>query len=317
MTYVMEHKLQPGFQVVDGIKIPLGFSADNLRSALKYQPSKGDIFIDAFPKCGTNWTKFIVELLIGGEKAACRNGGYALATTFFELVGKERLAALPEPRIITSHLAYDLIPKSSGARYIYVVRNPKDCCVSYFYHTQKTKAYNFEHGTFEDFLQMFIRGETSFGDYFGHFSSWYPHIEEPNVLFLTYEGMKKDPEAAVLRIAKFLDVRDPDLLDPESNRFQEVVHDSSIDAMKEHFKASYRNAMGAGGVDQWTAKEAFPCGRAPPPPEALVRKGIIGDWRNHFTAEQSLKIEHAFFEKCGHLVDKNIWYPKDWLENTA
>ncbi|KAK8756371.1 hypothetical protein V5799_000925 [Amblyomma americanum] len=234
------------------------------------------------------------------------------------MVGKDTIAALPEPRIITTHLAYELVPKHPDAKYIYVVRNPKDCCVSFFHHTKKTKAYNFEHGTFEDYLQLFIKGETSFGDYFEHLVSWYPHVGEPNVLYLTYEAMKKDPEGAVLRIAKFLDVRDAELLDIDSNRFKEIVRDSSIDAMKERFNASYQRALGGNGVDQWTEKEDYPLSRAPPPPEVMVRKGIIGDWRNHFTPEQSLRIESAFVQKCGRVVDhKKIWDPEDWMEKVA
>lgn len=318
MTTAASNKLQPIFQLIDGIKIPLGFDGDKLRSALKYQASSGDIFIDTFPKCGTNWTKRIVELLIGGKDVASEKDGYGLATTFFEMVGKDTIAALPEPRIVTTHLAYQLMPKHPAAKYIYVVRNPKDCCVSFFHHTKKTKAYHFEQGTFEDYLQLFIKGETSFGDYFEHLVSWYPHVDEPNVLFLTYEGMKKDPAAAVLKIAKFLDVRDAELLDADSNRFKEVVRDSSIDAMKEHYNASYQKALGGNGVDQWIERKDYPLARAPPPPDVMVRKGIIGDWRNHFTADQSRRIERAFVEKCGHVVDhRKIWNPEDWMENVA
>lgn len=318
MTTDTGNKLKPIFQLIDGIKIPLGFDGDKLRSALKYQASSGDIFIDTFPKCGTNWTKRIAELLIGGNDVASQKDGYGLATTFFEMVGKETIAALPEPRIVTTHLEYQLVPKHPSAKYIYVVRNPKDCCVSFFHHTKKTKAYNFEQGTFEDYLQLFIKGETSFGDYFAHLVSWYPHINEPNVLFLTYEGMKKDPAAAVLRIAKFLDVRDAELLDSNSNRFKEIVRDSSIDAMKEHYNASYQKALGGNGVDQWIERKDYPLSRAPPPPDVMVRKGIIGDWRNLFTADQSRRIEQAFVEKCGHVVDhRKIWNPEDWMDNVA
>ncbi|XP_049272531.1 sulfotransferase ssu-1-like [Rhipicephalus sanguineus] len=177
MTTHTGNKLNPIFQLIDGIKMPLGF-----------------------------------------DDVASQKDGYGLATTFFEMVGKDTIAALPEPRVVTTYLEYQLVPKNPGAKYIYVVRNPKDCCVSFFHHTKKTKAYNFEQGTFEDYLQLFIKGETSFGDYFQHLVSWYPHVTEPNVLFVTYEDMKKDPAAAVLRIAKFLDVRDAEILDADSNR---------------------------------------------------------------------------------------------------
>lgn len=118
--------------------MPHGFDPAKLLSCLEYKAAAGDIFIDTFPKCGTNWTKRIVQLLIGENSA--QESDYGLSTSFFEMVGKDTIAALPEPRIITSHLPYELLPKHPQAKYIYVVRNPKDCCVSYFHHTKKDQA---------------------------------------------------------------------------------------------------------------------------------------------------------------------------------
>uniref|UniRef100_A0A131XUZ0 Putative sulfotransferase n=1 Tax=Ixodes ricinus TaxID=34613 RepID=A0A131XUZ0_IXORI len=304
----------PLFQLVDGIKLPLGFDPVQLRSCLKYQASAGDVFIDTFPKCGTNWTKRIVQLLFGENSA--RDSDYGLSTSFFEMVGKDVIEALPQPRIITTHLEYQLLPKHPGAKYIYVVRNPKDCCVSYFHHTKKTKVYHFEDGTFDEYLQLFVDGETSFGDYFSHLLSWYPNIHVANVIFLTYENMKKDPEAAVLKIAKFLEVKDPELMDPLSDKFKKVMELSSVDSMKEYLVNNYKKAMGDQDPEKWTAKEDYPLARAPPPPDVMVRKGIIGDWRNVFSKEQSRKMEQAMAEKCGKLIDlSKIWDPKDWMED--
>lgn len=303
----------PIFQVVDGVKLPLGFDPDRLRSSLKYKPSVGDIFIDTFPKCGTNWTKRIVQLLVGNQTA--QESDYGLSTSFFEMVGKDVIAGLPQPRIITSHLEYGLLPQHPQAKYIYVVRNPKDCCVSYYHHTRKTKAYHFEDGSFDEYLQLFVDGRTSFGDYFHHLVSWYPHVGDTNVLFLTYEGMKKDVSAAILKMAKFLDVQDPELVNPDSGPFKKVVELSDVAAMKEYLTANYSRAMGEGDPDKWTAKKDYPLDRAPPPPDALVRKGIIGDWKNHFTREHSRLIEQALVEKFGHVGDHTqLWDPKDWME---
>lgn len=305
-------KQVPLFQLVDGIKIPLGFDPDKLRSSLGYEASAGDIFIDTFPKCGTNWTKRIVQLLDG--KDSHRDSDYGLSTSFFEMVGKDVIKELPVPRLVTSHLQYQYLPKHPQARYIYVVRNPKDCCVSYFHHTRKTKVYCFQDGTFDEYLQLFVDGDTSFGDYFDHLLSWYPRRNEPNVLFLTYEDMKKDTPAAVLKIARFLDVGDPELLDPTTSKFQKVVELCGVDSMKEYLEENYKKAVGGQDVDSWTAKKDYPLARAPPPPDVMVRKGIVGDWRNHFDSEQSRKMEAAFLERCGSTIGRaEIWDPKDWM----
>jgi hypothetical protein len=51
---------------------------------------------------------------------------------------------------------------------IYVARNPKDCCVSYFHHHKNMKdAYGFE-GSFEEFVDIFIKGTIGYGGYFHH-----------------------------------------------------------------------------------------------------------------------------------------------------
>ncbi|KAH9379734.1 hypothetical protein HPB48_019785 [Haemaphysalis longicornis] len=53
---------------------------------------------------------------------------------------------------------------------------------------------------------MFVEGEVSYGDYFAHVLPWYEHRKDENVLFLTYENLKKDMPGLILKIADFLDV---------------------------------------------------------------------------------------------------------------
>lgn len=305
---------KPIYHLVDGVKIPLGFSAESLRSCLQYRPSPGDIFIDTFPKCGTNWAKRIVQLLLGRDTSDTSD--YGLSTSFFEMVGKDVIQSLPEPRIICTHLEYQVLPQHPDARYIYIVRNPKDCCVSFFHHTQRTKVYQFEDGTFDEYLDLFINGATSYGDYFSHFVSWYPKRNLPNVLFLTYEAMKKDPTRAVLQMAEFLDIPDPELRNGGSEKMKALVESCSVDSMRQYLKVNYDKTMVEKSPEQWTAKKDYPLNRAPPPPDAMVRKGIIGDWKNHFSKEQSKKMEQAFAEKCGSVAGASqVWDPKDWLED--
>lgn len=304
------------FQLVDDIKVPVGFDPDRVRSSLEYKASAGDIFIDTFPKCGTNWTKRIVQVLVGREST--EDSDYALSTTFLEMVGKEVIESLPQPRIITSHLQCQWLNKHPQAKYIYVLRNPKDCCMSYYHHAKNTKGYNFQDGTINECVDLFVKGELSFGDYFSHLLSWYPNVHNPNVLFLTYESMNKDRSNAVKKIARFLEVKDPDLLNPESSRFKRIVDLIGISSMREYLAENYKKAMGGRDLETWTPQKHFPVSRAPPPPDAMVRKGVVGDWRNYLNKEQSIKIEKAFFERCGDVVNHvTIWDPKDWLDNPS
>ena len=45
-------------------------------------------------------------------------------------------------RLIKTHFPYELTPRSSKAKYIYVARNPKDCVVSFYHHTGEMKFVN-------------------------------------------------------------------------------------------------------------------------------------------------------------------------------
>ena len=51
---------------------------------------------------------------------------------------------------------------------VYVARNPRDCCVSYYHHqTLFDEGYRFT-GEFEDFARLFREGLLNYGDYWSH-----------------------------------------------------------------------------------------------------------------------------------------------------
>ncbi|GBN13530.1 hypothetical protein AVEN_160398-1, partial [Araneus ventricosus] len=79
-----------------------------------------------------------------------------------------------------------------------------DCCVSFYHHTKNLPVYRFEDGEFDVFFELFINGEVEYGDYFDTTLSWWEHRNDPNVLFITYEEIKKDPKNSVLKISGFI-----------------------------------------------------------------------------------------------------------------
>ncbi|OQR78186.1 sulfotransferase family cytosolic 1B member 1-like [Tropilaelaps mercedesae] len=300
---------------VDGTKIPVGFNVENVRSARNYRPLDSDIFICTFPKCGTNWTKRIVQLLIDRESRTGEVADYGLSKCFLEMVGSSVVASQSEPRIVTSHLYFNEIPWNPKTKYVYVLRNPKDCCVSYFHHTKHTKVYDYENGLISDYVKTFIDGETSFGCYFEHFRQWYAQKDRANVLFLTYEDMKRDPIKEILKIVSFLDLPYPQLRDPFSQKFQRVLKESGIDAMKNYVQENYKTALGGSKEADWKSRSDYPCDRAPPPPDCFVRKGIVGDWKNVFSTEDSKSIEDQMLRACeGFANIRDIWRDEDWKD---
>lgn len=69
----------------------------------------------------------------------------------------------PSPRVFKSHLPYDLVPKGCGqaakpqARYIYVMRNPKDVAVSLFEFVAKVSGR--EALSWDELFELFYQGK--------------------------------------------------------------------------------------------------------------------------------------------------------------
>ncbi len=72
-------------------------------------------------------------------------------------------------RCIKTHLPLFMLPPAllDTCKVIFVCRNPKDCCVSYFHHEKLGPMMGFS-GEFPEYARMFIEGKTAWGDYWTH-----------------------------------------------------------------------------------------------------------------------------------------------------
>ena len=154
-------------------------------------------------------------------------------------------------------------PNTTQAKYIYCARNPKDVAVSYYNHALKRKSINVDFDlSWEEYFEYFLRGEVTFGSWWDHVPEWWIHRDEPNVLFLKYEDLKKDLPANVKIIADFLGYR----LDEDT--IQKIAQATTFDSMKVNSTA-------------WDKKH-------------FIRKGVVGDWRNQFTPAQSEALDAIY-----------------------
>ncbi|CAN7981555.1 unnamed protein product, partial [Ixodes pacificus] len=190
------------------------------------------------------------------------------------------------------HLPYNLVPKSPQAKYLYVCRNPKDTCVSFFYHTSRFLCYDFEGGTFEDFFEVFMNGETDDGDYFNHVLSWYEHRNDPNVLFIHYEDMKAEPKKCVLNIAEFMSKDHYQLLLQNDRMLDDIIEYSGIHFMKETAKDVFENLF-----ENASRKSAVP----------FIRKGIVGDWKEYFSEEMNARMKKKILKKLSRTCLIDVW----------
>jgi hypothetical protein len=263
---------KPNYKRIETLPFDQFFSYENFISALNYKAKDDDLFLVSYPKCGSTWTQYIVYLIINNGIPLDKERKMSEYIPFFEADGAHIVEKLSSPRVIKTHLSYNMIPKNSNAKYIFIARNPKDCVVSFFYHTKGFKdAYNFADGKFDDYFELFMNGEVDYGDYFEHLSSWLPHLAKPNILLLTYESMKRDPKAAIISIANFIDKRYFDLLTENKNILEKVIKYSDFESMKKEDNRYY--------MSQRVEDTKF------------LRKGMIGDWKNHLNEEQSKRVD--------------------------
>ena len=144
--------------------------------------------------------------------------------------------------------------------------------VSLYFHT---KLRYFPGIDWDSYWKLYINGELEFGDYFDHLVSWWPHRNDNNVLFLKYEDMKQNLPQAVRQIASFLKAN---LSDDITDKISTLC---DFDSMKLDKTAN----------KSWTKlhrNEEVP---------SFFRKGIVGDWKNFLSPEQSAQKDSICAER--------------------
>ena len=259
---------------------------------LNFEVRADDIWIVTYPKCGTTWTQEIVWHIMNDVNKELGKIPLFVRSPFLEFQGiqgpenspaalfqKEgkqaemmkkifeesidMAANLPSPRIIKSHLPFELLPKNllDTAKVVYVCRNPKDTCVSYFHHINDTFGMNYQFkGSFDQFTKCFMDGKLEYGSYFDHLKSGWKRRNHPNMKFIWYENMRRNTLKEVSDLAIFL------------NHPLSYV---KVEELNEHLKFS--------NMKERATKESTDANKTM---GKFFRKGEIGDWKNHFKGEK-------------------------------
>ncbi|KAB7504294.1 Sulfotransferase family cytosolic 1B member 1 [Armadillidium nasatum] len=253
-----------------------------LQELPKFQFRENDVIVASFPKSGTTWVQEIVYMLTHNlEKSD--DSSEVLETRFpyleYPYPGIKSIAKQKGQRHIKTHLPATILPPSfvsSGAKLIYITRNPKDTIVSYWHFVRLLSTVSFI-GSFREFLQLFLSDKVPYGPFYDHLRTYFDLQKTQNVLIITYEDLKENPIQYYLQVP----VTDSEAFD--------VAVATTFRSMSENKSVNYEHWKDIGFANKNEGK--------------FLRKGVVGDWKNYFTPEmlkdfESWRIKNEPDEIC-------------------
>ena len=255
-----------------------------------FQLRPDDVWIVTYPKCGTTWTQELLWLIMHnadfeGAKSSVYERSpfleFSTLTTKAKKLKQLESKKTPEekvkaewticktidyadtyksPRLIKSHLPLFMLPPKllDTCKVIYVCRNPKDCCVSYYHHSLLMENNIMKNG-FAEFAKRFMKGQIEYGSYWTHLKDAWESRSHPNMKFLWFEDMKKDLKPVIKDLAKFLKY---EVTDEQVLQIDGFLEFSAFQKFRSEYPVKSEG------------------------PNKFFRKGQVGDWKNHFTAEE-------------------------------
>ncbi|XP_035791328.1 luciferin sulfotransferase-like [Anopheles albimanus] len=250
-----------------------------------------DLWVITAPKCGTTWTQEMMWLLdhnLDYQRAADENLLHrSIFLEFSTLVPSleqdtiELVERMERPRHIKSHLPMALLPKQLWTvrpRIVYCARNPKDMVTSFYHHYQHLHGYN---GSRETFFEAILQDLVMFQPQIAHTLDFWSISNEPNVLFLHFEQMKRNMYSVLKEASTFLGKP------YTSQQLQSLEKHLSFDVMKDNNSANHsellRMMKSISGVD---VDKGF----------RFMRKGQVGSHREELEPEYITRLT-AYIEK--------------------
>jgi len=180
---------------------------------------------------------------------------------------------MPSPRLLKSHHQYD--PRFQ--RVIYILRDGRDVMVSYYY-------FLIGNGRLEASLLEFLgKKDLNQGLWHEHVESWLLRKNQGDLLLVRYQELCRQTEVEVMRMARFIG------LPCDEARLDWAISNSSFETMR-RIEAEKGLALGP--------ERQLP----------TIRKGIVGDWENHFEAAHKdvfKRYANRTLLRFGYVEDEN------------
>lgn len=253
-----------------------------------YTPDQGDIFVSTFSKSGTNWMMQIAHQIAWRGEGEFENIHDAVAWPDTPNTGaKKTITPLQSDlikklsptgmRVIKTHLSAHYVPFNEEAKYLVVIRDPKEVFVSSYPFVRSLAGPIMP--SVDDWLDQFLTKNWSmnFGNTWAeHTASYWSLRDKPNVLISSYTKLKHDPENGIRKVAETLGI---DLTEAE---FTNVIHKSSVQYMK---GINHKfNPMGENNLPWGSNFE-------------MIRKGETGNSSELISRDQQIRIDKHFMQE--------------------
>jgi len=229
-----------------------------------------DVMVTSYPKSGNTWTRFLIANLITDKDVTFKNIEEIIPDIY--QWGEKYLGSVTKPRVLKSHEYFD--PRCK--KIIYIVRDPRDVAVSYWYHQLKFGSIS-EGVMMDDFVDKFIAGKLDpFGSWGQNVGSWLGASEgDENFLLIRYEDLLKNSMSTMELISAFLN------LNHSPERIAQAIERSSLSNMKsmEKLQASDWKVL-----NKKHHKKDMP----------FVRQGKEGGWKNTLSDMSAARMEQRW-----------------------
>lgn len=239
-----------------------------------------DRWLVSYPKSGNTWLRFMLAELLHPDATVDFGTIDGLVPELYGVPSWRQLR-VPRPRLLKSHETFDHRYGST----IYLVRDPRDVCISLFHYSRKRELVP-DDADLGDFVEGFTtRPDWAFGRWDEHVGSWLGAVGgSPRFLLVRYEDCIAEPHTQIARAAAHLG------LAADEERIAEIVATYAIDEMRK-LEASSLTA----------ASPLAPRSRTDIP---FVRQGTVGQWRAALAPTQAAAIVERFapsMERVGYL----------------
>ena len=238
----------------------------------------GDIFLVGYFRSGSTWARFLFGNLIHQHEAVTFTNMERLVPMIYN--SPDRLLRRL-PRVLKSHECFD--PRYP--RVIYIVRDPRDVAVSFYFYNIKVGVIS-EGYSIEDFVGRFMAPNVvGYADRVGcwqdHVLSWIRLRQgKSGFALIRYEDLLADPVKELTELAQCLGI------DPTRERIERAVRLSSASHMQSLEKKQSQDWVATKGTRQDIS---------------FVREAKAGGWRKTLTPTAVKTIEDAWGETMKEL----------------